>query len=240
MITSEQIKKEWHKENGWYQNPVTKTWLIIGDHVVIGDWVRIGDNVRIGDWVAIGDEVRIGDNVAIREEARIISICHNYIGSLIINQDDVQIRIGCEIHPIAQWISHGARLAEKHNKLLWWEQTGKHMLDLLISEANLFIKPGRDSEKTIKEGGIMENQTITHIHENTRYKIVFERAVVKGVDGFKVEANGDDLEQVQLETTKLYDYAKSKTLPLTQVADFFEELEKLIPKEVNKRGELDA
>ncbi len=44
-----------------------------------------------------------------------------------------------------------------------------------------------------------------------KYKVQFERAAsVKGSDGFKVEANGDDLVTTQKEANTLYDDAIRK------------------------------
>jgi len=43
-----------------------------------------------------------------------------------------------------------------------------------------------------------------------KYRIVFEQAAsTKGVLGFKVEANGDDLSIVEVEATSLLEYAQS-------------------------------
>ena len=58
----------------------------------------------------------------------------------------------------------------------------------------------------------MENQQVTHIYLNSRYRIIFEKASgVKTGDGFKVEANGDDLTSVQEDIELLYNYATSLT-----------------------------
>ncbi len=57
-------------------------------------------------------------------------------------------------------------------------------------------------------------ETVTHINQNQRYRIVIERAAsTKGIDGFKVEANGDDLLQVLADVHLLYSGAKDKTAP---------------------------
>ena len=62
----------------------------------------------------------------------------------------------------------------------------------------------------------MENQTVNHIQVGTKYRIVIERAAsTKGVDGFKVEANGDDIQQVETDITRLYDSAQAITFPKT-------------------------
>ena len=56
----------------------------------------------------------------------------------------------------------------------------------------------------------MENQTVNHIQVGTKYRIVIERAAsTKGVDGFKVEANGDDMLEVETDITRLYDSAQA-------------------------------
>mgnify|MGYP001562813643 CR=1 FL=1 len=62
----------------------------------------------------------------------------------------------------------------------------------------------------------MENQQVTHISPNTRYRIVFERSAVKGIDGFKVEANGDDYATTMIDAEKLYEEATRFTTPITK------------------------
>jgi hypothetical protein len=48
------------------------------------------------------------------------------------------------------------------------------------------------------------------INLNGKYRVVFEQAAsTKGVIGFKVEANGDDMDIVKAEATNLLDYAKA-------------------------------
>lgn len=54
------------------------------------------------------------------------------------------------------------------------------------------------------------NTTVTHISLNARYKIQFEQAATKGILGFKVEANGDDLEAVKVEVQNLLTAAIEK------------------------------
>ena len=52
--------------------------------------------------------------------------------------------------------------------------------------------------------------TVTHISD--RYRLVIERAAsTKGVDGFKVECNGDGLNLVQAQAEIMYNYAKDLT-----------------------------
>lgn len=121
MLTSEQIKKDWKEEREWYQNPDTNLWL------------RLGDFVRLGDCVSLGDYVRL------------VSINHEYVGTLVVDKSGVEIRIGCEVHSAAQWDLHGKKLAEKHNESAWWEATGKYMLELLKVEA-------LNIEKELKKG----------------------------------------------------------------------------------------
>jgi len=57
----------------------------------------------------------------------------------------------------------------------------------------------------------MDIQEVRHICENQRYRIVIERAAVKGIDGFKVEANGDEIIFCEQDAHKLYDFAKQET-----------------------------
>ena len=60
----------------------------------------------------------------------------------------------------------------------------------------------------------MENQEVRHITINGKYKVQFERSAVKGQDGFKVEANGDDLSTTGDEAHRLYEYAVLLTKPI--------------------------
>jgi len=58
----------------------------------------------------------------------------------------------------------------------------------------------------------MENQEVTHITQNGKYRIVIERAAsTKGIDGFKVEANGDDMSNLEMDIRLLYGKAKDLT-----------------------------
>ena len=53
---------------------------------------------------------------------------------------------------------------------------------------------------------------VKHYQINGRYRMVIERAAsTKGVDGFKIEANGDDIELVRIDASMLYDKAKDLT-----------------------------
>ena len=61
----------------------------------------------------------------------------------------------------------------------------------------------------------MEETKVIHI--NSRYRVVFERSAVKGVDGFKVEANGDDYPQTMLDAQSLYDEAVRFTTPTMEI-----------------------
>jgi hypothetical protein len=50
----------------------------------------------------------------------------------------------------------------------------------------------------------MEDQKVTHISLNSRYRVKIERAAsTKGVLGYTVEANGDSLEEVVSEVESL-------------------------------------
>jgi len=54
-------------------------------------------------------------------------------------------------------------------------------------------------------------EEVKHITLNGKYRIVFEQAAsTKGTLGFKVEANGDDLNQVELDAQVLLSWAKTK------------------------------
>lgn len=74
-----------------------------------------------------------------------------------------------------------------------------------------------------------ERQTVTHITENGRYRIMIERAAsTKGIDGFKVEANGDSMEDVAADANALYETAKRLThvqIPAPEAKPTFQERE---------------
>lgn len=55
-------------------------------------------------------------------------------------------------------------------------------------------------------------ETVTHIHQDSKYKVVIERGAVKGVIGYKVEANGDELEGVLLDAQTLKTRAEAMTV----------------------------
>jgi len=117
----------------------------LGDCVSLGDFVRLGDCVSLGDCVRLGDNGRLGDCVSLGDYVRLVSINHEYVGTLVVDKSGVEIRIGCEVHSAAQWDLHGKKLAEKHNESAWWEATGKYMLELLKVEA-------LNIEKELKKG----------------------------------------------------------------------------------------
>jgi len=54
-------------------------------------------------------------------------------------------------------------------------------------------------------------EEIKHYQVNGKYKIQFERGATKGIDGFKVEVNGDNLAEAQSEVSALYEWAKERT-----------------------------
>ncbi len=56
---------------------------------------------------------------------------------------------------------------------------------------------------------MVENQEVKHITVNGKYRVVFERSAVKGQDGFKVEANGDTLQDTKGDAFDLYCYAQA-------------------------------
>ncbi len=54
-------------------------------------------------------------------------------------------------------------------------------------------------------------EEVRNIQVNGKYRIVFEKAAsANKIDGFKVEVNGDNLDQVEIDAEKLYDYALSQ------------------------------
>lgn len=58
----------------------------------------------------------------------------------------------------------------------------------------------------------MEEQRIIHVGQ--RYKVQFEQAAVKGQLGYKVEANGDNLDMVIMEARTLQHQAAEVAPPL--------------------------
>jgi hypothetical protein len=58
------------------------------------------------------------------------------------------------------------------------------------------------------------NETkVTHQTINGKYRVVYERSAVKGIDGFKVEANGDTIDSVLVDAEELYKQVIHVTLP---------------------------
>jgi len=59
-------------------------------------------------------------------------------------------------------------------------------------------------------------EEIKHYQVNGKYRIVIEKAAgVKTGDGFKVEANGDDMLTVETDAAFLYDKARNLVYPTT-------------------------
>lgn len=52
---------------------------------------------------------------------------------------------------------------------------------------------------------------IKHYQINGKYRVVFERSAVKGVIGYKVEANGDKINQVMKDAEALKRQAEEAT-----------------------------
>jgi len=55
-------------------------------------------------------------------------------------------------------------------------------------------------------------EQVEHRTINGKYRVVIERSAVKGIDGFKVEVNSDDIECVKMEADLLYKWACLETL----------------------------
>jgi hypothetical protein len=61
-------------------------------------------------------------------------------------------------------------------------------------------------------------EVIVHSIENSKYKVQFEQAATKGIIGFKVEANDDDIEKCKDQASSLLQYAlKRSSLSLQPV-----------------------
>lgn len=52
---------------------------------------------------------------------------------------------------------------------------------------------------------------IKHYQINGKYRVVFERSAVKGVIGYKVEVNGDEINQVLMDAKTLKRQAEEAT-----------------------------
>lgn len=73
-----------------------------------------------------------------------------------------------------------------------------------------------------KEDLSLISNEVKHTHQtiNGKYRICIERAAsTKGIDGFKVEANGDVLPEVKMDVDALYAYAMRVTRPLAPVVE---------------------
>jgi len=57
----------------------------------------------------------------------------------------------------------------------------------------------------------MEAQEVKNYQKNGRYRVVFEQAAsTKGIIGFKVEANSDNLQEALQQSEMMLDWAKGK------------------------------
>lgn len=54
-------------------------------------------------------------------------------------------------------------------------------------------------------------EEVKHYQVNGKFKVIIERAAVKGVDGFKVEANNDELLFAVQDAKALYESVKNIT-----------------------------
>ena len=55
------------------------------------------------------------------------------------------------------------------------------------------------------------SEEVKHIQVNGKYRMQIERSATKGIDGFKVEANGDDMMLVEADALILYNKVKAMT-----------------------------
>ncbi len=93
----------------------------IGYYAKIGDSANIGDSAKIGDYANIGYYAKIGDYANIGHYANI----GDYANPIIININgskhfvrywgEDRIDIGCEKHPIKDWIEIYEKLGKKEN-----------------------------------------------------------------------------------------------------------------------------
>jgi len=91
-----------------------------------------------------GDNYYIGAGAFIRAGATIASVCSRYVGNIIpMADDEVLIRIGCEIHTPEDWDKHGAAYARQADATGWGEATGTRMLEFLKGEAKSYLLEGK-------------------------------------------------------------------------------------------------
>jgi hypothetical protein len=81
-------------------------------------------------------------------------------------------------------------------------------------------------------------QIVTYITQNGKYRIMIERAAnTKGIDGFKVEANGDIMGEVEADVSRLYAYAMAITFP---AASKIEDKEMMKPEPFDIKQDMKA
>jgi len=57
-------------------------------------------------------------------------------------------------------------------------------------------------------------EEVKHYQMEQKYKIIFEQVgSAKGTMGFKVEANGDNIDLIKIDVTTLLEFARSKAPP---------------------------
>ena len=133
MFTINEIRS-WPVVDGWHQSPegvriflgegmligedaeiLSGVWL--GDHVWIGPRVRVGTNSVIRPGAVIRNRAEIGANTAVGAGAVIPRGLTYIVGSqhivYLYHPARREIGIGCEIHPIDEWLTEGTEIARR-------------------------------------------------------------------------------------------------------------------------------
>jgi predicted acyltransferase (DUF342 family) len=85
----------------------------IDNDVYIGTGVQIGNNVHIDDLVQIGNGVHIGADVHLDYNRPLMCIYGSYVGN---EYAQGVVRIGCELHPIEEFLSNLTAICRKHGE----------------------------------------------------------------------------------------------------------------------------
>ena len=100
-------------------------------------WIGRGAVVESG--ALIESRALIKSGAVVESGAWIGSVISKFIGNISPAKDGMNIRIGCEIHPVEEWTKRGAAIARKAGESEWWDETGKAMLAYLVNEAKVYM-----------------------------------------------------------------------------------------------------
>jgi bifunctional N-acetylglucosamine-1-phosphate-uridyltransferase/glucosamine-1-phosphate-acetyltransferase GlmU-like protein len=95
-----------------------------------GCWLEQGCRLEQGCWLEQG--CRLG------QDCWLITFTSKYNCNIQPYKDHINIRIGCESHPIADWtLELQEQLADKHDRV-WWDKAGKRIFSYLLQEAEVY------------------------------------------------------------------------------------------------------